>query len=79
MVALSSTKSLADDATTRLRIGVIPFANFTGSNEAADSVLPLINKQLAARNFELVPHDSLRNIMRATRCNYAKRSVLICC
>ena|GEM_PF-1473723 len=67
MAALSSTKLFAGDTTTRLKVGVIPFANFTGSNEAADSVLPLINKQLAARNVELIPRDSLRSIMRARR------------
>jgi hypothetical protein len=67
LAALPSTKLWADDAATRLRIGVIPFANFTGSNEATDSILPLINKQLAARNLDLVPPDTLRNIMRARR------------
>ena len=67
MAALPSTELLADDTTTRLKVGVVPFVNFTGSNEAADSVLPLINRQLAARNIELVPRDSLRNIMRARR------------
>jgi len=67
VAALPSTTLLADDTPTRLKVGVIPFANFTGSNEAADSVLPLINKRLAARNVELIPRDSLRNIMRARR------------
>lgn len=67
MTAVPSAKSLADVTTTRPRVGVIPFANFTGSNEAADSLLPLINRQLAARNVELLPRDSLRNIMRARR------------
>jgi TolB-like protein len=65
--ALPSAKSLANDTTTRPKVGVIPFANFTGSNEAADSVLPLINKQLAERNIALVPRDSLRNTMRSRR------------
>jgi hypothetical protein len=67
MTALPPTKLLADDITIRLKVGVIPFANFTGSNEAADSILPVINKQLAARNINLVPSDTLRSIMRARR------------
>ncbi|TFH60901.1 MAG: hypothetical protein E4G91_08360, partial [Candidatus Zixiibacteriota bacterium] len=67
MATLPSTELLAEDTTTRLKVGVVPFINFTGSNEAADSILPLINRQLAARNIELVPRDSLRNIMRARR------------
>jgi len=67
MSALPSMKLLADETATRLKVGVIPFANFTGSNEAADSILPLINKQLATRNIELVPRDTLRSIMRARR------------
>jgi hypothetical protein len=67
IAAVPSTTLLADDTTTGLKVGVIPFANFTGSNEAVDSVLPLINRQLAARNVELIPRDSLRNIMRARR------------
>jgi TolB-like protein len=65
--ASPSTRLLAGDSASRLKVAVIPFANFTGSNEAVDSLLPLIDGQLAARNIELVPRDSLRNIMRARR------------
>jgi TolB-like protein len=65
--AFPSTMLLANDTATRPKVGVIPFVNFTGSNEAADTLLPLINRQLAARNIELVSRDSLRSIMRARR------------
>jgi TolB-like protein len=67
LVACPSAKSLTNDTTARPKVGVIPFVNFTGSNEAADSVLPMINKQLADRNIELVSRDSLRSVMRARR------------
>jgi hypothetical protein len=67
LTALPSTKLLANDTIKRLRIGVIPFANFTGSNEAAESILTLVNMQLDARDLDLIPPDTLRNIMRAGR------------
>lgn len=69
LVFLSAAVPLlaADDAIAPPTIAAIPFANFTGSNQAADSLLPLIEKQIAALEVSLIPKDSLRNIMRAGR------------
>ena len=50
-----------------LRVGLIPFVNYSGSNEAVDSLMPLIESQLQQHGFTLIPHDTLRDLMRHQR------------
>lgn len=63
--------SAADASTSRPTIAVIPFANFTGSNQAADSLLPMIEAQIAGLDVTVVSKDTLRSIMRAGRIRLA--------
>lgn len=57
----------ATDTSPKLRIGIVPFANYTGSYEATDSIVGRITAQMALRNLDLIPHDSLRKVMRSQR------------
>jgi TolB-like protein len=49
------------------RIGIVQFVNYSEANEAADTLMPMITRQLEARGFEIAPHDTLRNLMRHQR------------
>ena len=64
---LPTVSAFADDSTAKARVGIVPFSNYTGSGEATDSLLPLIELQVSTHGFDIVPHDTLRSLMRQGR------------
>jgi TolB-like protein len=67
MPLIMSTSLSAGEASSRPRVGIIPFANYTGGNEAADTLLPIVDRYLATLPFDFIPADTLRSVMRSQR------------
>lgn len=67
LIVIPPVVSYAADVSVGLRTAIVPFVNYTSSNEASDSLMPLIENQIQSHGFLLVPHDTLRNLMRRKR------------
>jgi hypothetical protein len=66
---ITTNLSAADtiDALTGQTVGVLPFANYTGTSHAVTTIVPLIYRELYQHGIDYITSDSLRPTLRQHR------------